>query len=124
MGKRLTIIVGAGASSDLIAAPITYVDDYWKPPITSQLFRAPCSVEVLDEYPLARALAGTIDMRTRRAALRRDDRTGSLENVLRDLQKSTLKHTRRLYRQVPLYLSDLFAQISEKYAREPAAIRT
>ncbi len=72
MGKRLTIILGAGASRDLIAIKTAQVNEDYLPPLTSELFGPPMETTgqrretfqgILEGYPGAKSLASQISIR-------------------------------------------------------------
>ncbi len=112
VGKKLTVILGAGASHDLFSTPVTRVDNLYEPPLAAELFtyREPFA-RILDNYPRARALAATITARVRQGE--------SPETVLRMVRDSGEEHLVRQFRHVPLYLQELFLTISRQYTTEP-----
>jgi hypothetical protein len=113
MGKRLTVILGAGASCDCTSIGVTRIDKDYRPPLTSGIFegRRPFQT-ILEKYPKARTLASTIDLRVNRGE--------PLEAVLRGLRDSKEEHIIRQFRQIPLYLQELFGEISDHFTSEPA----
>jgi hypothetical protein len=113
MGKRLTVILGAGASYDCTSIGVTAINYDYRPPLTSGIFegRKPFQT-ILENYPKARALTSTISIRVNQGE--------PLEAVLRDLRDSKEEHIIRPFRQVPLYLQELLGEISIQYTSEPA----
>jgi hypothetical protein len=111
MGKRLTVILGAGASYDSTPIAVGEIDKSYTPPLTSQIFegRKPFQ-RILEKYPKARALASTIAVKVQRGE--------SLEAVLRDLRDSQEEHIVKEFIQVPLYLQELFWEVSFRYTSE------
>lgn len=120
MGKQLTVIVGAGASYDLIpglggtslaTANATVNPDY-QPPMAADLFKYRRTFQgILENYPRARSLAATIGIRVTRGE--------GLEAVLRSLRDSTEENIVRQFRQIPLFLQELFGDISDYHTSEP-----
>ena len=120
MGKQLTVIVGAGASYDLIpglggtsleTANATVNPDY-QPPMAADLFNYRRTFQgILENYPRARSLATTIGIRVTRGE--------GLEAVLRSLRDSTEENIVRQFRQIPLFLQELFGDISDYHTSEP-----
>ena len=112
MGKRLAIILGAGASHDLMGPAPEMFNQELEPPLTKDLFTSSRHVfqTILEQYPDALTLAATI---------RHRNRTEPLEVILRSLRDSTDEHIARQFRQVPLYLQHLFGEISEQYTPNP-----
>ena len=112
MGKRLTVILGAGASNDLGVSGRAQVEQEYQPPLARDLFKgADTFLRILNHYPRARSLAAPIADRM--------SRNEDLESVLRSLRDSPNEHTVRAFWQIPLYLQELFAAISEHYTSEP-----
>lgn len=110
MSKRALVVLGAGASTDLISIQVGGVNDELRPPLTSELFDQRFST-ILDRYPRARSLAAIV--------LDRLSRDEALEAILRDLAESKEPHIVRQYQEIPLYLQELFGTVSEGYCSEP-----
>lgn len=115
MAKNAVVILGAGASHDLMEPSQERLNanaDY-KPPLTEGIFSSHQSFQqILDRYPDASALAET---------LRVKPPDQQLESLLREFSESRLEHRRRQYKEVPLYLQELFGEISRHYTpgRQP-----
>jgi len=111
MGTRLAVILGAGASYDCASIGVTSIDHNYRPPLTSGIFegRRPFQT-ILEKYPKARTLASTIAVRVTRGE--------PLEAVLRGLRNSKEEHIIRQFWQIPLYLQELFGEISFNYTSE------
>lgn len=107
--KRLTVIVGAGASYDCGA--LSEADSTWRPPLAKDLFlnRYPSFTDVLRQYPGAENLADEI-----RGGLARGM---NLEAILRVLSESTNLGTKRDFLQVPLYIQHLIGDVSANYIK-------
>jgi hypothetical protein len=111
MGKRLAVIFGAGASHDCASIGVTPVNHEYRPPLVSGIFSTwPPFQKILQKYPKARTLASTIAVRVNQG--------NPLEAVLRDLRDSEESHIVRQFRQIPLYLQELFGEISIHYTSE------
>lgn len=110
MGKRALVILGAGASADLMSRQVGDINKRFCPPLTSELFDGRFS-HILDRYPRARSLAAVV--------LDRLSRDEALEAILRDLAESDEPHIIRQFQEIPLYLRELFGQVSNKYCSEP-----
>lgn len=116
MGKRALVILGAGASYDLV--PIIDgqrfgpTDDRFRPPLTKYLFlENELTSETLEKYPSASNLAGSI---------RYDLQKGEdLESVLLRLRRAEDLPRAQQFPQVPLFLQDMFGRISERYTSQP-----
>ena len=118
MASKLAVLLGAGASHDLIgAATATVIDDY-RPPLTAEIFG--CGPDftmresfqaILETYQGARRLAATIGISVKGGQ--------SLEAVLQGLQDSCDPNTKRHFWDIPRYLQHLFGAISDKYTTEP-----
>jgi hypothetical protein len=111
MGKRLAVILGAGASYDCASIGVTPINQEYRPPLVSGIFAGwPPFQKILQKYPKARTLASTIAVRVNQG--------NPLEAVLRDLRDSEEGHIIRQFRQIPLYLQELFGEISIHYTSE------
>jgi hypothetical protein len=116
MGKRLVVILGAGASYDLIPAAngqyFATANWNYRPPLTSQIFvDSPLTEPVLDHYPGASDLAVHI-----RRELYRDR---PLEEVLLELSKADHDPVKRQFLEVPLYLQELLGTVSTRFTTQP-----
>lgn len=116
MEKKLAVILGAGASYDLIPpnqrANVVRNNDF-QPPLTEDLFNRPRYLEkYLAHYRQAYTAIGNIRNRLR-------GNQGSLEDLLRELKDSEEEISKQQFRQIPLYLQHLFGAISENYCRHP-----
>ena len=113
MANDILVILGAGASFDVVNKsdrhPATILDADLRPPLTNKLFgdEGVCA-KALEDYPDVLSLAATIRNRLR-------DRGASLESVLADINDAPQEHRRSQVYQVPLYLADVFWQVSTGY---------
>jgi hypothetical protein len=116
MSKSILVVIGAGASHDLIpkigAVKLASSNDDYRPPLTANLFE-PTAVtkEIFDDFPDARALAAPIRRHLASKQL--------LEPYLKTLADATEGDTASNYLQIPLYLQKLFAKISAEYTNQP-----
>lgn len=124
MSTTLTVILGAGASHDLIGSRTAVVDDRYTPPLASDLFTPPplevrehgkhsdIAQAILESYPRANAGASTLALRGARP----------LEEALRSMADSQEMHIRRQFVQIPVYLRQLFREIGlpmGRYTSQP-----
>ncbi len=126
MSKRALVILGAGAAHDLIpmvneqvglglSQPVALGSvnlSVPEPPLTKDVFRAsPHTQRLLDTYKRARDLSGPI-----RIALHRDDQ--QLEPLLKQYYDADEQPIASQFPEIPLYLQDLFTQVSQ-YTNQP-----
>jgi hypothetical protein len=106
---HLVVILGAGASRACTPRPGN--QDYL-PPLTADLFSERYA-HTLRNYPLAEAAAADIRVVVSSGAL-------VVERFLRErLRESADPYARRRYLQIPLYLHELLAEVSQHYAPDP-----
>ncbi len=124
MPKRLTIILGAGASHSLNPDPKALDSQGLRPPLARDIFRGNAEFRrILNKYPLAENLASDIDRRIRQ----NKDGVG-LEQILKIYEvflnegKDTL--VTRQFLQIPLYLNELFGEVSGQFTRQPDEYNT
>ncbi len=115
MAKKIAVILGAGASFDLI--PLgnenAILNREYKPPLTDNIFSLHQNLEpILDNYKRAYTAIGWI-----RNCLRNKDTT--LEGMLRMLKESKEISKIKQFRQIPLYLQHLFSDICKHFCRHP-----
>ncbi len=111
MGKRALVILGAGASGDLISLKVGRpTDQDLRPPLTFELFNERYS-PILDRYPRARSLAAVV--------LDRLSRDEALEAIFRNLAESNEPHIVRQFQEMPLYLQELLHEVSAGFCSEP-----
>ncbi len=117
MAKKVAIILGAGASFDLIppGQENSILNREFRPPLTGNIFSLHRNLEpILDNYWKAYTAIGT--MRNR---LRKNDANVTLEGMLRTLKESKEESKIQQFRQIPLYLQHLFYEICQNYCRHP-----
>lgn len=111
-GKSALVIIGAGASFDLMSKrdEERTADRNYRPPLVDEVFDPRLSFQpILAKYPGAGALAETI----RNLVPQRP-----LETVLREFADLPGDdHRAKMFREIPLYLQDLFGEISSIYTR-------
>ena len=117
MPRNALIILGAGASFDLIpistqgAGPLASAARDLRPPLTKDIFRDDRhTLDILSKYDGARTLAANI-----RINLDKGEQLEPLLRVLADDERSTVA---RQFPEIALYLQDFFAKISE-YTDQP-----
>ncbi|MCH7697912.1 MAG: hypothetical protein IH865_03085 [Chloroflexi bacterium] len=117
MGKNALVILGAGAAHDLIplgkdGQPLGSSAPNLVPPLTRAVFEDNIITKgILDQYQGARNLAGTI-----RIELEKDDAV--LEPLLERMAEAEEKTLSQQFPQIPLYLQDLFLNISRQYTNQ------
>lgn len=105
---NVLVIFGAGASKGLLIPNQAVLDATYQPPVTSELFAGRPATHVhLKHYKGAERLANTV----RRRLAAGDD----LEEVLRELQDVNASPTREELLEFPLFLQELFGEISVNY---------
>jgi len=112
--RFLTVILGAGASYDSLPPNVSSAlfQGKLRPPLTAEIFHGRAGFQpILEKYPKALTLASTIRIRVTRGE--------ALESVLRSLSNSKEEHIVRQFRQIPLYLQELFGEISVNYTKQP-----
>lgn len=119
MAKKLTIILGAGASHSLNPDPKALDNQGFRPPLASDIFRGNREFRaILNKYPLAEILASDIDRK-----IRQNKEGVGLEQILKDYE-SNLKSGKdslitRNFLQIPLYLNELFGEIGVHFTKQP-----
>ena len=108
--RTAAVIFGAGASHDSVRFEVEATDANATPPLTDQIFDTSFS-RIISRYPDASALAATIKIRLAQGE--------ALERVLRSIADAPAKNRKAQFRQIPLYLRDLFEHVSEAYTRNP-----
>lgn len=114
MGKKLAVILGAGASYDLIPASLeTEIKNReCKPPLTVNLFNSPIVPPILANYPRAQTGIAWIKMRLQ-------DKNQTLEGLLKELREVKEESEAQQFRQIPLCLQHIFREISDLYCYHP-----
>jgi len=116
MGKTLTVILGAGASYDVIPSVHrgnTVKSSSYAPPLTRGLFEIDANVQkdILSRYPAAQSAASYLRVEIAKG---RD-----IEEILREMRDSPERRIQEQMKEIPLYLQELFGRISENYTDEP-----
>lgn len=112
MGKRALVVLGAGASYDLLSAFQEPKSPDYKPPLTKEIFTSCQATAIhLEHYPGAENLAATIRNRL--------GQQPSLEDILAELGASKETPTVEDFRQVPVFLQELFGEISTRWVTDP-----
>lgn len=117
MGKNVLVILGAGAAHDLIplgkdGKALGSSTPGLVPPLTRGVFEDNTITKgILDQYQGARNLAGTI-----RIELENDDAV--LEPLLKRMAEADERTLSQQFPQIPLYLQDLFANISRNFTNQ------
>ncbi len=119
MAKKLTIILGAGASHSLNPDPKALDNQGYRPPLAADIFRGNAEFRrILNKYPLAEVLASDIDRK-----IRQNKEGVGLEQILKEYE-SSLKSGKdslitRNFLQIPLYLNELFGEIAVHFTKQP-----
>lgn len=119
MPKKLTVILGAGASYSLNPDPKALDNQGYRPPLAADIFRGNTEFRrILNRFPLAENLASDIDRKIRQ------NREGmGLEQILKEyetiLNSGNESIIARNFLQIPLYLNELFGEISQLFTKQP-----
>ena len=130
MAKKLTVILGAGASYGLNPVnPVSHGgkpldNENYRPPLAKDIFHGSREFRaILNKYPLAETLASDIDRRIRQ----NKDGIG-LEQILKNYQTLLTQGNdtlvTRQFLQIPLYLNELFGEISTHFTKQPDEYNT
>jgi len=124
MNKKLTIILGAGASHSQNIDPEPLDRQEFRPPLTQGIFsRSRSFGAILHKYPLAETIASDINRR-----LKQNKPGEGLEQILRSyeerLSKGEDSAITRQFLQVPLYLNELFGEVSQHFTHKPDEYNT
>ncbi len=113
---NLLIITGAGASHDLVVVrgPNPLINEEFRPPLTRDLFNTNtlCTSNSLKTNPVANDVGYKLNFR-----LNSDSPEESLESFLSEIKNSEKPTIRNQFWSIPLYLHDLFEQISTHFLR-------
>jgi hypothetical protein len=119
MPKYLTVILGAGASHSLNPERGALDRQEYRPPLTAGIFAySPEFRQLLQSYPLAEILTSEIE-----AQINPTRPNPGLEVVLQHYAQALADghdtHITRQFLQLPLYLNDLFGEISFRFTNSP-----
>ena len=117
MAHKLAVIIGAGASTDVIPPGDLHANEVqrstYQPPITENIFKSNSQFQsILNAYPLAHNAINIL-----KKQLNRDE--GTIEQLLLRLKESKQEIQRRQFKQVPLVLQRMFGRISIGYCHSP-----
>lgn len=115
MSKKLAVILGAGASFDLVPAALEaeIKNREYRPPLTENLFRgAPWVIPILANYPRAQTAIALLRMHLQ-------DKSQTLEGFLKELREIKEESENQQFRQIPLCLQHIFREISDLYCYHP-----
>lgn len=112
---KLTIILGAGASHSINTDQKPLDRQGYRPPLTSDIFQGRGEYgPILNKYPLVQVIASEIEWRLGQEGL---------EQVLRTFEEQLAKGeatpVTRQFLQIPLYLNDLFGEVSTHFTTQP-----
>ncbi len=119
MPKKLTIILGAGASHSLNPDPKSLDNQGYRPPLARDIFAGSREFRgILNKYPLAEILASDIDRRIRqnKDGVGLEQILKTYEQFLRDGKDGAIT---RQFLQIPLYLNELFGEITTHFTKQP-----
>ncbi len=117
--KKLVIILGAGASHSLNPDPKALDNQGYRPPLAADIFRGNSEFRrILNKFPLAENLASVIDRKIRqnREGIGLEQILKEYETILNSGRESIIT---RNFLQVPLYLNNLFGEISSLFTKQP-----
>lgn len=119
MSMKLTIILGAGASNSL--NPDSKPNDHqeYRPPLAKDIFKLTSQFRaILHKYTLAETLASDIDRRLKqnKDGLGLEQILKSYEQLVTDGKDTSIA---RQFLQIPLYLNNLFGEISSQFTVQP-----
>lgn len=125
MPTNLTVILGAGASFDVVNAQSNDLlrDRHglrFRPPVTANLFDT--HEEWAEEYKNFPAVASLVQ--ELRQGLPEKHTSVNVEDFLRSLKESPKVHRNNQFRQLPLYLQHYFYKVSVNYCKWPANYST
>jgi hypothetical protein len=107
--RKVTVILGAGASADAWNETGPPADQEWRPPLANELFgHRPAFWEVLKRYQGARVLATDLGEQARTGSLK-------LEARLREFATHPDTGIRAHFKHVPPYLRDLLNAVVRNY---------
>ena len=111
---NLLIITGAGASYDVVQLPNSLVDVRFRPPLTKDLFRDDlhCTSSCLINNPVANNIGYELKLKLNSASPEE-----SLESSLLKIKNSELPTIKNKFWSIPLYLHNLFKEISDNFLR-------
>ena len=111
---NLLIITGAGASHDVVHLPNKLVNTDFQSPLTKDLFddNRTCISNNLINNPVANDVGYKLKLRLNSASPEE-----SLESELLEIKNSELPTIKNQFWSIPLYLHDLFEQISDNFLR-------
>lgn len=112
--SKILVILGAGASADLWNSGTPDPDPRWKPPLAKELFdtNRPHYWEIARRYPACNFLLQQL-------ALKSQSHDFDLEQQLREYAQSPSKQIRRGFHDIPRYVWDLIATVSQNYIETP-----
>jgi len=106
--RKLTVILGAGASYDCVPPNTATVRPEFHPPLTKDLFSLRTSFDrILARYQKATGLSQ--DIRTRLS------QGENLESILQEYASESSLTFKKQYWEVPLYLQEVLGEVSKHY---------
>lgn len=123
MTVNLTVILGAGASFDVINFKTNQQvnNSIFRPPITANLFHTDKDWE--DEYSKFPNVATVVE-ELRNAFPSNNQTSLDIEKFLRGLKDSPKLHRNIQFREFPLYLQHFFTAVSNRYCKKPTNYMT
>lgn len=107
--KRLTLVIGAGASYDCFYSDSGSANEGYRPPLVNQIFRNNDQFNaILHKYPKAEALSDSIRTEI-------NIKKTSLEKLLLTIFNRQGLSSKKQYWQIPLYLQELFGEITQHF---------
>lgn len=114
MAKRVAILLGAGASHDLIHPSLDsqIKNREYRPPLTAGLFDCPRLAPILEYYPKAQTAIAWLKMKLQ-------DQSQTLEGLLKKLKEANEESKEQQFRQIPVCLQHFFNEIQTHYCYHP-----
>ncbi len=115
--KKLTVILGAGASHSINSKLKERDNEKYRPPLAVDLFlESQAFGDILNRFPKAQILASYIN----KELSLKQEKIG-IEQILSSIQKDSEVDSRikRQFLQIPLYLNALFGSISNSFTTKP-----
>lgn len=112
-GRKLAVLLGAGASYDVCPERGPIKEPIYRPPLVANLFEERAFDLTLEDYPAAHSIMSLVRTRMRPAS------GAKFEEVLGDLINNPSPYYQRQMTYVPLAFDSFFRKVSSRYTMEP-----